>query len=219
MLATHVTVERTDLPLSAVLASVACAIPPEGMTLRELLVRMGDRGLLMLCMMATIPFLLPVSIPGSSTPFGLIVAFIAIGLVADRPPWLPRRLLDHRVAPERLHAMLDRGTRFFARLERLAHPRVLALTHGKTVGRWNGILLFASAVALMAPLPLPLTNTIPAWAILFLAAGSLERDGFFVLAGYVCVVLEGVYFSSVGILGVSGVRNLVHHIAGVSSGS
>ena len=45
-------------------------IEGETITLRQLLELVGEHGLLFLCALLTIPFLIPVSIPGVSTVFG-----------------------------------------------------------------------------------------------------------------------------------------------------
>jgi hypothetical protein len=193
-----------DPRVSAVLSEVIRAMPAEGLTLRELLDRLGDRGLLILCMVLTMPFLLPVSIPGSSIPFGVLIALIAVGLVTHRVPWLPDRLMNRRLSRGHLVPMLEKGGRLFVRLEKLIHSRLSPLTHGPTVGRFNGILLGFTGLLMMAPLPLPLSNTLPAYGVLFLALGSVERDGYVVLAGYVMVLLTIGYFSAVGIMGGMG---------------
>ena len=169
-----------------------------GLTLREILERLGDRRLLILCMGLTIPFLLPASIPGSSIPFGVLIALIAMGLVTHRALWLPDRLMNRRLVRGQVVPMLAKGARLFARLERLIHPRLLPLTHGATVGRFKGILLGLTGLLMMAPLPLPLSNTLPAHGVLFLALGSVERDGYILLAGYLMVLLTVGYFSAVG---------------------
>jgi hypothetical protein len=199
---------QVDTRVSTVLCQIGRSLPAAGLTLRELLDRLGERGLLILCMILTVPFLLPVSIPGSSIPFGLIIALNAIGIIADRSPWLPYRLMSRRLSAEQLGKVLERGERLFQRLERLIHPRLLPLTHGPTMGRLNGLLLALSGVLLMSPLPLPLSNTLPAYGALFLAAGTLERDGYAILAGYVMVLLTLVYFGVVAVLGGVGTQAL-----------
>jgi hypothetical protein len=100
----------------------------------------------------------------------------------------------------------------FIRMEKLVHPRLLPLTHRATIGRFNGILLVLSGILLMAPLPLPLSNALPAYGILFLAAGSLERDGYVVLAGYLMVLLTISYFSLVMVLGGTRGRALLNDL-------
>jgi hypothetical protein len=198
--------------VSTVFVALARAMPLEGLTLRDLLAQLGERGLLLVCIMATVPFLLPVSIPGSSIPFGLMIAFNGISLLTHRAPWLPDRLLHRHLAADSLIAVLERGARLFSRLEQLIHPRVSPLTHGPTMGRVNGLLLVLSGLLLMAPLPLPLSNTLPAYGALLLAAGSLERDGYCVVAGYVMVLLTLSYFTAVAVLGGIGVRALLSYL-------
>lgn len=196
--------QAVEQRVSAVLFEVIRTMPAEGLTLRGILERLGDRGLLMLCMILTIPFLLPVSIPGSSIPFGVVIALIAVGIVTRRAPWLPDRLMNRRLVRGHVVPMLEKGARLFERLEKFIHPRLLPLTHRATVGRFNGILLGLTGLLMMAPLPLPLSNTLPAYGVLFLALGSVERDGSVVLAGYLMVLLTVGYFSVVGVVGGMG---------------
>ena len=99
-----------------------------------------------------------------------------------------------------------------ARFEQWIQPRLLPLTHGLIIGRVNGILLLICGILLMAPVPLPLANTLPAYGVLFLAVGSLERDGYAVLAGYVMVLLALAYFGVVMVLGGAGVRVLLNYL-------
>jgi len=207
------TAPQVDKRFSEVLWEITRAIPAEGLTLRELLERLGERSLLVLCMFLTIPFLLPISIPGSSVPFGLIIALNGVGVFSGRPPWLPERVLKHHLMANHLVAMLEKGTRLFARMEKVTHPRLFALTHGATIARLNGMLIILSGLLLMSPLPLPLSNTLPAYASLFLAAGNLERDGYLVAAGYVMLFLTVAYFTLVGVLGLAGARALLTYIS------
>jgi hypothetical protein len=202
------TSQPLDKPVSAVLSEIICMMPAEGLTLQTLLEWLGERGLLIFCMVLTIPFLLPVSIPGTSTPFGLLIALNALGLAMHKPPWLPNRLMNRHIATHQLVPLLAKGVQLFARLERLIRPRLLPLTHGATIGRLNVMLLGFSGLLLTAPLPLPFSNTLPAYGVLLLAMGSLERDGYAVLAGYVMVLLTLGYFATVGVLGGIGATAL-----------
>jgi hypothetical protein len=200
--------QPAEKPVSALLSEIIRAMPAEGLTLRTLLNWLGERGLLIFCMILTIPFLLPVSIPGTSTPFGLLIALNAVGLTLHKSPWLPARLMNRRIAMHQLVPMLEKGVQLFKRLERLIRPRLLPLTHRATIGRFNVMLLGFAGLLLTAPLPLPFSNTLPAYAVLLLAMGSLERDGYAVLAGYVMVLLTVVYLTVVGVLGGMGANAL-----------
>jgi hypothetical protein len=202
------TSQPVDKPVSAVLSDIIRMMPAEGLTLRTLLEWLGERGLLIFCMILTIPFLLPVSIPGSSIPFGLLITLNAIGLAMHKSPWLPNRLMNRHLASYQLVPMLRKGAHLFARLERLVRPRLLPLTHRGTIGRFNVLLLGFSGLLMTAPLPLPFSNTLPAYGVLFLAMGSLERDGYAIIAGYVLVLLTLGYFSTVAVLGGLGATAL-----------
>jgi hypothetical protein len=202
------TSQSLDKPVSTVLSEIVRRMPAEGLTLQELLDWLGERGLLIFCMVLTMPFLLPVSIPGTSAPFGILIALNAVGLAMHKSPWLPARLMNRRIAMHQLSPMLEKGAQLFARLERLIRPRLLVLTHRASTGRLNVMLLGFSGVLLMAPLPLPFSNTLPAYGVLLLAVGNLERDGYAILAGYAMVFLSLVYFSTVAILGGLGANAL-----------
>ncbi|MEG0787972.1 MAG: exopolysaccharide biosynthesis protein, partial [Comamonas sp.] len=56
--------------LSHLLTSLIDDIHGDTITLKELLERSGRQGMLLICALATLPFLIPVSIPGVSTVFG-----------------------------------------------------------------------------------------------------------------------------------------------------
>src|SRR5690606_18121384 len=127
---------QQDRPsVSAGLAEILLTMPADGFTLRGLLERLGERGLLILCMVLTLPFLLPVSIPGPSLPFGMVIALNGVGIFTHAAPWLPDRLMSRRFAADALRPVFARGIRFFSGLERWVHPRLWPLTHGPTMGR------------------------------------------------------------------------------------
>lgn len=196
------------ISFSEVLSQLASAMPPDGLTLRQLIHCLRDRGMLVLCMVLTVPFLLPVSIPGSSTPFGLAIVLVALGAITGRPPWLPGRFADRTIPAGSMLMVLKKGAALFARIERWTKPRLPLLTSGKTMRLVNGMLLIFSAILLMAPLPLPFSNTLPAYGVLFIAAGSLEKDGYLLVLGYLMIFLAVLYFGLLAILGAAGLQML-----------
>ena len=181
--------------LSAALFDTIDSIEGSTITLRQLFALIGEQGLLFLCALLTIPFLIPVSIPGVSTVFGVAIILIAIGITLNRIPWLPRQLMDRPLQTEKLVPTLAKGAAMVARIDRVIRPRLLNLTHGAVMNRLNGLALVFGGVLLIFPLGLiPFSNTLPAFAILFLAVGVLQRDGLFVVLGYVMQVATVVYF-------------------------
>lgn len=201
--------ESREKTFSEVLRAISRSVPAAGLTLRDLLEKLGDGGLLTFCMVLTIPFLLPVSIPGTSAPFGLVIALIAAGLLVNRPPWLPDRLMGRRLPAGNLAVALEKGAGLFSKLEKWVHPRWGVLSRSQIMQRFNGLIMIASAILLMAPAPLPFTNTLPAYGVLFLAIGSLEHDGFAILSGYLMVAACIVYFAIIGFFGLAGIRAVI----------
>jgi hypothetical protein len=64
--------------------------------------------------------------------------------------------------------------------------------------RLHALVMFIAAVALLLPLPIPFTNSFPAWTILLLAGGLLERDGVAIVLGYVVFLAGVLYFIFLG---------------------
>ena len=70
--------------LSTTLLGVSGSLPAGKVSLRDLLELIGEQGMLSVCVFLTLPSLIPVSIPGVSTVFGL--AIILIGRWRDAQP-------------------------------------------------------------------------------------------------------------------------------------
>jgi hypothetical protein len=192
--------QDSERRLSATLIDVSERLPPGSVSLRDLMALSGEQGLLLLCALLALPFLLPVSVPGVSTVFGAAIILIAIGVTLNRVPWLPRRILDRPLPTLQIKSVFGRGAQIVARFEHLVRPRWPLLTRGATINRLHGSALIVAGVLLIAPLGLiPFSNTLPGFAILFLALGMVERDGLFIVAGYVMNLATIVYF---GVLAV-----------------
>jgi hypothetical protein len=206
--------DDTSKNLSATLNEIAAAIQPgTKITLRALLSMIGEQGMLLFCLFLTIPFLIPVQIPGVSTVFGLLIVLIGVGVTLNRLPWLPARLMNQEIAAEHLVPALQRAANTFSWIDRTVRPRLLALTTGAAIGRLNGFVLFYSGILLMMPFAIiPFSNMLPALAILCLTVGILQKDGFFVIGGYFFALLTTVYFAALAvgaILAGQGITSLI----------
>lgn len=195
--------------LRATLEETARAIDGKAVTLREILAQVGEQGLILICAVLTVPFLLPVSIPGVSTVFGLAIILFSIGITLNRQPWLPRRIMDRPIDGGKLAPTLEKGAGLVRRIEAVIHPRLHGLTGGAAINRFNGLVLILGGVLLMFPLGLvPFSNTLPAFAILFLCIGMSQRDGWFVVAGYAATIATIVYFSALAWLAIIAGRGI-----------
>lgn len=163
-------------------------------TLKELMEQCGHDGMLMICALATLPFLIPVSVPGVSTVFGAAIVLIGCAVLFNRLPWLPRRVAEKQLPTARLKPALVKGANLVSRLDKWIKPRAPYLT-STTMLRVDAAAVVLGGLLLMAPFGLiPFSNTAPAISILFTALGMIQRDGVFVMLGYLCLLASIVYF-------------------------
>jgi hypothetical protein len=201
--------DDTRQTLSETLLGIINAINGDTVTLRWFLEEIGEQGLLILCILLTIPFLLPVSIPGVSTVFGAAIIMISIGITVNRIPWLPSFLLERTLDVGKLVPVLRKGAAIVHRMDRFVHPRMQMLTAGVVMNRLNGLGILAGGILLAAPLGLiPFSNTLPALAILCLAVGISQSDGLFVLSGYFLLAATVVYFTILALLAFAAGKGL-----------
>jgi hypothetical protein len=169
-------------------------------TLEEFLEVTGDRGRLILCMILATPFLIPVSIPGSSIPFGIGIMFIGISFIFNKS-LIPQLILRYRIKKSTVLKILKGSISVLNKFEKIFKPRAQVLTSNNCIRSINGILLICTAFLLMLPLPVPLTDTLPAYSIFLMSAGILERDGYFIIISYALIVVTSVYFGLIFFLG------------------
>ncbi len=191
---------RPPLPrrLSEELAEVRNRFAERPVTLREVIYTLRGRAYTLLLILLSLPFLTPLPLPGLSTPFGLAIGFIALRLSLGQRPWLPMKLQRKELPAGFFSKVFTVAARVIAFLEKFLRPRLAPLTASTVLLRMHAFVILLAALTLLLPLPIPFTNSFPAWAILLLAAGLLERDGYFILAGYVVFVLGVLYFVFLG---------------------
>ncbi|MEN9403149.1 MAG: hypothetical protein RL091_1852 [Verrucomicrobiota bacterium] len=184
--------------LSVELADLRVAAGDRAITLREVIQVLGGRAYMLLVLLLALPFITPIPLPGLSTPFGLAIVLIAFRLSLGQRPWLPKKL-QRKVLPagfiSKVFGFAEKLLRFF---EKFLRPRLTFLTDTPRLVQLHAIFLLIAALVLLLPIPIPFTNSFPAWAILLLAAGLLERDGLFIITGYLVFVAGVFYFIFLG---------------------
>ncbi len=199
--------------LSETLRAVIGRIGGSTVTLRELMAEVGEHGLLLMCAIASLPFLIPVSIPGVSTVFGFAIILISLSITFNRLPWLPKRILDRELDTHKLVPALEKGASVVSRLDGYLKPRMSRFVTGPAMNRMNGLAIAFGGVLLMFPLGfVPLSNTLPGIAILLLATGMLQHDGLVVAAGYGFLVLTVIYFVVLGFIAFAAGQGLAGFI-------
>ena len=187
---------------SYTITQISGRIPLEGMTLREFLELIGKRGRLITCMVLAAPFLIPISIPGTGVVVGFIILIISLSIMLNKYYLVPDILLNREMSYNNLVKVLNACIRILSFLEKYMKPRLKLMTNKKFSSISNNIFLVISAVLFILPLPIPLTDTLPALGIFFLSAGILECDGYLILSGYFVVVITAIYFTLFTLVGL-----------------
>jgi len=184
--------------LSEELAELRERFATKPVTLREVIYMLRGRAYTLLLLLLALPFVTPIPLPGLSTPFGLAIAFIALRLTLGQRPWLPMKLQRRELPPGFFGKVFAFATKALAIFEKFLRPRWAVLTEHAAVLQVHALFILISALVLLAPLPIPFTNSFPAWSIVLMAGGLLERDGLFILLSYVVFALGVVYFFLLG---------------------
>lgn len=159
----------------------------EPLTVGRLAERVGDRGFGLLLLVLSLPSALPVPAAGYSVPFGMVLLVLALQMILGRKrPVFPRRLERMAFSRSLADRLLSGAAWIFQRLEWAVRPRM------RWVGRRTGLLFMGILVLLMAILmmiPIPTTNTFPAFVIFLIGVGLTEEDGLFAIGACVVGVL------------------------------
>lgn len=200
--------------LSTELRDLADAFKHHEVSLQEVIEVLQERAYTLLMIILALPFCAPVSIPGTSTPLGLVIALVAARYALNLPPWLPDKLLRVKLPPKFFGTLLAVAGKAIGFLERALIPRWLWLTATPLLIRLHAVMICLAAITLLIPAPIPLSNLFPALAILLGAAGVMERDGLAVFAGYVFMVIGIAYFVLVAMFGVQIIEFLHDKVLG-----
>jgi len=164
------------------------------MTLGDIEARLRGRGFALIIMLLSVPFLIP-NIPGLSTPFGAAIALMGLRIAVGRKPWLPQFVLRKELSWNRLEKIIGVLLKISLRMEKIVRPRMHFL-QGPWMLNLIGVGIGIGGFFLLLPFPFPLSNTFPAFSILLLAAGMMERDGLVVLAGYLMGIFSCAYIAA-----------------------
>lgn len=198
--------------LSEELADLRAVAGERAITLREVIQTLGGRAYMLLVLLLAIPFITPIPLPGLSTPFGLAIALIAFRLSLGQRPWLSKNLQRKELPAGFIGKVFGFSEKLLRFFEKFLRPRLTFLTDTPLLVQLHAVLMLLAALALLLPLPIPFSNSFPAWAILLMAAGLLERDGLFILAAYVVFTGGVFFFIFLGEAAVALVQSLIEWI-------
>jgi hypothetical protein len=168
-------------------------------TLATLLEHTGAQGFGLISGLLTLPMLIPVPLPlaGFSTMLGAGIVVLGLQLACgSQHPHLPPPITRLILSPAVSRRILKNLRWVLRPLERLTRSRLLQISRNRLLCRLLGVCLAWNAVLMGLPLPIPLTNLLPAYSILILVIGLLEEDGLFFLVGYGMTAVTTTFFGS-----------------------
>ena len=180
------------------------------MTLGELEEILQGRGFGMFLLLLALPFTFPIAIPGLSVPFGIVIMFIGLRIALGRKPSLPGFILRRPIKYAVLEKIILFGLKLSTKLEKVVKPRMHFLQRWPGMMNLIGLGIASGGLLLSLPLPplIPFSNTIPAFAVLLLTAGMIERDGLLVLIGHCVNIIAWIYFGVMFTFAGHGINRL-----------
>ena len=181
--------------LSEELHQLAERFAERRVTLREVMDVLGVRASGLLIIILALPFCAPISIPGVSVPFGIVILYIAARFALGLPPWLPARLLATQLPPRFFRAVLEGASKFIGWIEKRLKPRWPWWTGSPARLRLHAAMVgFCGFLLLLPIVGIPFTNTLPALVIVIGMLGMMERDGLAIAGAYGLLAVTVGYF-------------------------
>ena len=198
------------LKTSKKLEEIRKTLPKENVTIRILLDNLLSEGIYLLVIILVAPFIIPVSIPGSSTPFGIMIMLLALSSLLNKKIYLPKSVENYEISPESFDKIFNVLYKALKFIERIAKPRG-NLVNNTYILKFNSAVIFLLAFFLFLPIPIPLTDFCPALAILVLSVSNLEEDTYLMIVGYLITLAGITYFLSVSYTGLELANTVLNH--------
>ena len=163
-------------------------------TCGQLAEELDRHGMAVILILFSVPAALPVPAAGYSTLLSIPLLIIGLRLLAGYDTiWLPARIRRRPFNTARFNRRVVNGMLRLVRfVERFSSRRLVGLVRAPAARVLIGLIICALACAML--LPIPGTNTAPAFGIFLIGFSLLEDDGVLLLAGILCS-LAAVFIS------------------------
>lgn len=178
--------------LSDVLTALAADWDQPRISVGQLILALGDRGLIGLLLILAFANVIP-NPPGTSAVLGLPMLYLSWQMMRGGMPWLPQFLAARSFDIDHFRTVVARAMPYLNRVERLLRPRIPTLRTPAAFRLLGAVCLLLSIVLV---LPIPFGNLLPAAAIAIIALGALERDGVWITGGVLFGIASTVFLAS-----------------------
>ncbi|WP_068470743.1 exopolysaccharide biosynthesis protein [Candidatus Protochlamydia phocaeensis] len=180
----------------------------EEIKIEQMLFILAEKGYAALLILLSLPFCLPVQIPGFSTPFGLLLALIGLRMAFGKSQWWPQWILIKSLKSQSVITLAEKAISIVKWMQKILHPRLIFLTRSALFSRLNGLVVFVLSLFLSLPLPIPLTNLMSAVPLFCMGLGLLEDDGLMILVSYVLSLLCLLFFTGVFLFSFCQIKSI-----------
>ena len=155
-------------------------------TCGQLAEELDRHGMAVVLILFSVPAALPVPAAGYSTLLSIPLLMIGLRLLAGHNTiWLPARLRRRPFDTSRFNRRVVKAMLRLVRfVERFSNRRLVGLVRAPATRVLIGLIICALACTML--LPIPGTNTVPAFGIFLIGFSLLEDDGVLLLAGILC---------------------------------
>lgn len=171
-------------------------------TLGQLIDEIDQHGMAVILIFFALPSALPLPAAGYSTMLSIPLFVIGFRLLCGyNTLWFPNNLREHAFNPEKFsRKIVARMLQFVHFVERFSKPRLVTLARLQVTRRFLGIIIITLACSML--LPIPGTNTAPAFAIFLIGFALLEEDGIVLLVGILASIMALAFSLSIIFFGI-----------------
>jgi hypothetical protein len=151
-------------------------------TLGNIVDKVEEEALVILCLVSILPFMQPIPIPGLSSILGIVVLLQGLGLMMWSKPLLTKKMKNLNITHDKFEIIYKAASKFSSftsKISAFKHP----YTNARPAHMLCGFAIVVSAAFLSLPLPIPFSNFIPALSIFLICIGLLEDDLVLILMG------------------------------------
>lgn len=171
---------------------------PNGIYIKDVISTFGTRSHAFIILFFCLPFIQPLPMMGLSTIFGGGIGLISLFMALNRSPWLPKMFAEKHIQFSLVESSCNALLKFLAKTEKLIRPRFSFWMRFPPFRIFNAFMLAFFAFLLALPLPIPFSNSVPAYFMLVNAIALLEDDGVMMVVSYLIAIGGLLFFASLG---------------------
>jgi hypothetical protein len=181
-------------------------------TYGKLIDEIDQHGMAVILILFALPSALPLPAAGYSTVLSIPLFIIGFRLLCGyRTLWMPFGWRSKAFRPERFsRKMINRMLQLIQLVERLTKPRLVSFVRSRWIRVALGILIVALAFSML--LPIPGTNTAPAFGIFLVGFSLLEDDGLMLLIGIAASLVALTISLAVILFGYAFVKGMISSV-------